>query len=296
MRLRKAAHLELNVLHNSAVTKTKDSSFAGTMTSNAAPFGSGCWVIVVANPFLRISAAKDCGSATAPRSGSLRLSNSIFAHSPWRAMRNHRSIAWSGVPASDASKTKNFSGWNCDDMGSFPDCDLALMGCMSRRFSPADEQFYCGAWNAFMGPNAAAQPAPKALGWSGLLKRSCDAACATPFAHQIQTAKEGQPLHRCRQTKHRPKPCQRQLEQHSESQPPGQHQAPPPPPMTGRQQARTSPTRQRFNEAVNKPQFRAARHAHQRLLATGLSSSRKLKSEGVSRCHCARDGAFWGSV
>ena len=119
MHVRKAAHLALNVLHNSAVTNTKDSSFAGTMTSNAAPFGSGCWVIVVSYPFLRISAAKDCGSVTAPRSGSLRLSDSILAHSPWRAMRNHCSFAWSGVPASDASKRMNFSGCNFADMGSF---------------------------------------------------------------------------------------------------------------------------------------------------------------------------------
>ena len=157
MHLRKAAHLALNVVHNSAVTNTEESSFAGTMTSNAAPFGSGCWMIVVAYPFLRISAAKDCGSVTAPRSGILRFSDSILAHSPWRAMRNHCSDAWSGVTASDARKRKNFSGCNLADMGGFPHCGPAVIACTSWCLPPADEQSDCGAWNVFMGPNVGAK-------------------------------------------------------------------------------------------------------------------------------------------
>ena len=52
MHLQLIAHFALNVLHKSAVTNIKESSFAGTMTSNAAPFESVCWVIVVAYPFL----------------------------------------------------------------------------------------------------------------------------------------------------------------------------------------------------------------------------------------------------
>lgn len=168
MYLRKAAHLSLNVLHNWAVTNTKESPFAGTMTSNAAPFGSGCCVIVVAYPFLRISAAKDCGSVTAPRSGILRFRDSILAHSPWRAIRNHCSDAWSGVLASDARKRKNFSERNLVNMGGFRHCGAAVIACTSWCLPPADEQSDCEAWSGFMGPNVELADAARQDSWRGL--------------------------------------------------------------------------------------------------------------------------------
>lgn len=137
MHLRMAAHFALNELHKSAVTNTKESSFAGTMTSNAAPFESACWVIVVAYPFLRISAAKDCGFVTAPRSGTLRFNDSIFAHSPWRAMRNHCSDAWSEVPASSARKRKNFNGEDAMAVEKLKKSALAIRQPTQRKKRPS---------------------------------------------------------------------------------------------------------------------------------------------------------------